>query len=53
MNVQRYNKFITAVAIPIIMFVLESAGLPIPEGFATELTAVLTAVGVWLIPNKA
>lgn len=52
MNIQRYNKLIAAVVVPAIVFGADWLGLPIPEDFAMQLTAVLTAVAVWLVPNK-
>ena len=52
-KIQRYNKLIAAVVVPAIVWGAESAGLPVPEAFAAELTAVLTALVVWIVPNKS
>ena len=50
---QRYNKLIAAVIVPGIVWVADAMGLPVPEDFEMQLTAVLTAIAVWLVPNKA
>lgn len=47
----KYRKLIAAVIVPGIMWAAEAMGAPIPEGFDVQLTAVLTAFFVWLIPN--
>ena len=49
---QNYNKLIAAVIVPAVVWGAEAMGLPVPENFAAELTAVLTAIAVWAIPNK-
>ena len=49
---QRYNKLIAAVIVPAIVWGAEAAGLPVPADFEMQLTAVLTAVAVWLVPNQ-
>ena len=49
----KYDKLIASVIVPAIVWGANSAGLPVPESFAAELTAVLTALAVWAVPNKA
>ena len=52
MKIQRYNKAIATVVVPAVVWIAESMGLPVPEDFAAELTAVLTVVAVWAVPNQ-
>ncbi len=49
----KYDKLIATVLVPAIVWGADAAGLPIPEDFALQLTAVLTALAVWAVPNKA
>ena len=49
---QKYNKLIASVIVPGIIWIADSLGLPMPEGFEMQLTAVLTAIVVWAVPNQ-
>lgn len=56
MNFQTYNKAIVALAVPAILAVLSAVGITpdmrIDDAVAFVTTAVVTAIFVYLVPNR-
>jgi len=51
-NIQAYNKAIAALVVGAIILVLRGLELPVDQSLEDSLGVVITALLVWLVPNK-
>ena len=52
MNIQHYNKFLAAALVPAILWGVAQVGVTPDMPFEEAITVMLTALMVWLVPNK-